>query len=422
MSQATQEDQKRLDDQKVERLRKLIGPVVGDMVEQALADVREGRSGGNGDAPKGGGSDISEIVRGEERRASGGKPSFKERLGRSVMALGAARGNLARAAQFAREKWGDDATAKALTAADEEGGGFLVQAETQDEVIELLRPMSAVRQLNPVMAPMDAGKLTLPKLTAGASGGYVGESSAQNADQPTFGSVELSACKYVGIVPISNDLIRRPTAGGSIEQMVQDDIAGAAGQDSDIAFIRGDGSGGEPVGLLNQAEANNRLDANATVNLDNVTVDLGRMIQTLGDANVRMIRPGWIMEWRTWRYLITVRDGNGNLVYKPEMDNGTLFGFPFAVTSQIPRNLDASGTSGDDETELYFADFADVVIGETTGILLDLFDNAAYNNSGGTVVSAVSRDESVVRIIVEHDLGLRHDESVVVLEEVTWGV
>lgn len=419
MPQATKEEQQKLDQDKLERLKAsgIVGALV-DMVDERMAESRE-ESGGNGN---GKGAGIREIVSASEGdKKDGGDPSFKERVKRSVMALSVCKGDPGKAARWAEDRFGSGPTAKALTAADEEGGGFLVQAETQDEVIELLRPMSAVRQLNPVMAPMDAGKLTLPKLTSGASGGYVGESSAQNADQPEFGSVELSAAKYVGIVPISNDLIRRPTAGGSIDQMVQDDIAGAAGQDSDIAFIRGDGSGGEPVGLLHQAQASNRLSANATVNLANVTNDIGLCIQTLGDADVRMIRPGWIMEWRTWRYLITVRDGNGNLVFKPEMDNGTLFGFPFAVTSQLPRNLDASGDGDDDETELYFADFADVVIGETTGILLDVFPAAAYNNSGGTVVSSVSRDESVVRIIVEHDIGLRHDESVVVLQEVSWG-
>lgn len=425
---ATKEDKKELDQEKVDRLKEIVGPVVADVVEEKLAAARE--SGGDengGGSGKAGGPDISDIVGGEDegKGVRGPAENYSQKLGRIVMALGANRGDPRRAAQFAKDRFGDPVTAKALTSADEQGGGVLVEAETQDEVIELLRPTSAVRQLDPVMAPMDAGTLRLPKITSGASGGYVGESSGQNADQQEFGMVSLEAKKYVGIVPVSNDLIRRQNIGTSVEQMIRDDIAGAASQDTDIEFIRGDGDGGTPQGLRNQATSGNLLSASthdpSTVTIDNTTDDLGRLIQALMDADVRMLRLGWIMEPRTWRWLITARDGNGNLVFKPEMDDGTLFGFPFQVTSQIPRNLDASGAGDGDETELYLADFADVVIGETTGILIDVFEGAAYQDSTGSVTAALSRDESVIRLVLENDLGLRHQESVAVLEEVVWG-
>lgn len=422
----TAEDKKELDEQKVERLREIVGPVVADVVEERLARLRENGGGdgpgieemlGNGDGDGAGGT------RSLPKGPFGPAEDYPSKLSRAVMSLAACGGDRGKAANFAAERLEDPITEKALLAADEESGGVLVQPETQDEVIELLRPASVVRQLEPVMAPMDAGTLRLPKITSGASGGYVGESSGQNASEQTFGSVELSANKYVGIVPLSNDLVRRQNIGTSVERMVRDDIRGAAGQDSDIEFIRGDGSGGTPVGLRNLAA--NLLAAETSdptaVTLDTVTTTLGRMLQTLMDADVRMIRVGWIMEPRTWRFLITQRDSNGNFAWRPEMRDGTLFGFPFRVTSQLPRNLDASGDGDGDETELYLADFADVVIGETTGMLIDVFEGAAYQDADGNVVSALSRDESVVRLVLEHDIGLRHDESVVVAENVVWG-
>jgi HK97 family phage major capsid protein len=146
-----------------------------------------------------------------------------------------------------------------------------------------------------------------------------------------------------------------------------------------------------------------------------VMSDLGSVIQRMGDDNVRFIRPGWIMEWRTWRYLWTLLDSNSNPVFKDEMNRGTLLGWPFRVTSQIPRNL-----GGGTESVLYAADFADVIIGESTQVLLDVSSEAAYHD-GSNVVAAFSLDQAVVRAIIEVDLGIRHEESIERITGLTWG-
>lgn len=335
------------------------------------------------------------------------------RAARVMRALAAGRGDPQRAASFARKAWDDDGEVlKALSAGESTGGGFLLSEEISAEVVELLKPASVVRSLNPVVVPMASGTLSIPKHTAGSSGGWIGENENVPATQPTFGQVRLTARKYAALVPVSNDLLRR--ASTSADTMVRDDLVADIASATDLAFIRGDGTAGQPKGLKDWAGAT--LTANATVNLTNVTDDLGSMLQTLMDNNVRMLRLGWIMEPRTWRYLAMVRDANGNFAFKPEMDRGTLFGFPFRVTTQIPRNLGAGS-----ETELYLADFADVVIGEATQVLIDASGDTAYHD-GSQVVSAFSLDQTVVRAIVEVDLAVRHAESVVVLSGVTWGV
>jgi len=248
-------------------------------------------------------------------------------------------------------------------------------------------------------------------MTSGSSGGWIGEGEAISLTQPEFGSIRLVAKKYASMVPISNDLLRR--ASRSVDMLVRDDLVDDIAQSTDLAMIRSDGTQGTPKGLKEFAST---ITANGTVTYDTVTSELGQCLQALGDANVRMRRPGWIIEWRTWRYLITLRDGNGNLIYKPEMDNGSLFGMPFRVTSQIPRNL-----GGGTETEVYFADFADVVLGEATSVLMDVSNTAAYQ-SGANIIASFSQDQTVIRAIVEMDLQVRHTESVVMIDTVKWGV
>lgn len=338
-------------------------------------------------------------------------------VSRALLALAATKGQPQAAAHFLQKKWGlsaDDVVVKTLAATDETAGGALLKDAVTDDIIELLTPMSAVRSLGPTTVPLDGGTLRMPKITAGATGGWLAENTNAPKTTVTFGQIVLSAKKYAALVPISNDLIRR--AGPKAEQAVRNALLRDVNMASDIAYIRANGADGQPIGLYHRAVSGNKFNANSTVNLANVTADLGTALQKMGDANVGFVRPGWIMEWRTWRYLITVRDGNGNLVFKDEMDKGTLFGLPFRRTSQIPRNL-GSG----DKTELYLADFADVVIGDATQVLIDASDSAAYHN-GSSVVAAFSQDQTVVRAIFETDIHTQYSESIVVVESVAWGV
>lgn len=341
-------------------------------------------------------------------------PQRVERATRVIMAIAAGKNDPQKAAAWYKAKWGEDAAYKALSSGTDTEGGFLIQEEFAAEVIELLRPASVVRSLNPIVVPLDAGTLNIPKHTTGSSGGWIGENANITATEPVFGQITLTAKKYASLVPISNDLLRRANLA-SVPQVVRDDLVGDIATATDIEFIRGDGMANKPTGLRNISGIQT-LAANGTVNLQNVTDDLGKSIQGLLDSNVRMLRPGWMFAPRTWRWLFTIRDGNGNQVFRDEMARGTLFGFPFRITTQIPTNL---GT-GTDESEVYLVDFADVVIGEATSILISSSDQAAYHD-GTNVVAAFSLDQTVIRALVEVDINLRHAASVHVLTAVTWG-
>jgi HK97 family phage major capsid protein len=357
---------------------------------------------------------LTSIDKGFEKQ----KPQDKGLLiGRVMRALAACRMDPARAAVYAREKWGDERVSKALSSSEGSAGGFLLREEVGD-LIELLRPASVVRSLGPVIVPMEGGTIRMPKHTAGASGGWIGENANIPMTEPGFGSVALHAKKYASLVPVSNDLLRR--ASPQADMLVRDDLVADIATSTDLGFIRGAGTDAMPKGLRYQAAAAgvNVRAGNGNATLAEITGDLVGMIQRMGDSNVRMIRMGWLMEWRTWARLMSIRDGNGNLTFAPEMRGGTLWGYPFRVTSSIPRGLTGGG-GGSNETEFYLVDFADVMVGETTGILIDTSGEAAYHN-GTTVIAAFSQDQTVIRAIVEVDLAVRHPESVQVLVGVDW--
>ena len=93
-----------------------------------------------------------------------------------------------------------------------------------------------------------------------------------------------------------------------------------------------------------------------------------------------------------------------------------LKGYPIQHTTTIPTNLGA----GTNESEIYFADWNDVVIGEQENMKVDFSHEATYKDSGGNLVSAFSRNQSVVRVVAEHDIGFRHLEGLVLGTAVTW--
>lgn len=336
---------------------------------------------------------------------------------RQLRALAHSGADQDRALSWVKRNWPDDtAIYKALEAGSATAGGFLIAPEFSIDIIELLRPMVVIRRMGPMVVPMTQGTLTIPKITAGSTASYIGESQNAPKTQPVFGNIVLTYKKLSALVPISNDLLRQSGASGtSADTIVRNDVVRAMAQREDAAFIRDDGTAATPRGLRHWAPAANVLVVTGTDTLPDIIDNLGRMIQTLKDANVPMTRPGWMFAPRTERRLMTIQNAIGAYVFRDEMLGGKLWGIPYATTTQIPTNLST------DQSEVYLVDFDDVVIGESTSLIVAVSTEAAYDDNG-TLRSAFSLDQTVMRVIAEHDFAVRRDVAVVVLTAVRWGV
>jgi len=318
-----------------------------------------------------------------------------------------------RAPRIAREHFGNDRLACAMEAGSFAGGGFLVPETYVPDLIEYLRPASVIRRMGVAVPPLVNGSLTLPKVTGGASASYIGESENIPTSNLTGGQVKFTAKKLVAMVPMSNDLLR--WSNPSADAIVRNDLVRAMAQAEDAAFIRNQGTGNAPKGLRYWADAARVLTMTATPDLAKVTNDLGRLKLAVENTDLALFAPYWLMAPRTRQYLEDLRDSNGNLAF-PEIARGELRGYPFLTTTQIPTNL---GTGGN-ESEVYFVESSELIIAEDSRIMLEASNVAAYHN-GTSVVAAFSLDQTVVRVIAQHDFGPRHTEAIAVLTGVTWG-
>ena len=350
-----------------------------------------------------------------------GYPKKGLKAARFARAVIAGRGSPDAAIKFAKDTLKDDVIVKALQESDFESGGALIPEQMAAEFIALLREESTVLALNPNIAPMPGGNLTLRKATAGATAYWVGESEVITASQQSTGQVTLTSHTIAVLVPVTNKLLRHSDAVGfDSDALILDDMMGATIEEVDTTLLRSPGSNARPKGLLYHVAASNKFaitHAAAAATLEEITADLATVQRLVEEAKIRVRRPGWIFAPRTKWHLYTIRDGNGNYAFKDEIGRGELFGSPFKSTSLVPRNL--GGTS--DESEVYFADFARLIIGREGGMRTDTFDGGAYSVSG-SVVSGISQDETVMRLMMEIDQQVRYDGyEIGVLTEVDWG-
>ena len=322
--------------------------------------------------------------------------------------------------------WGYNMEAAAFLASQEKAmgqnlltdGGALVPVEYSTEIIQLLRNKVCVRVLGARTLPMGAS-IEIPEQTQSASAFYVGENAPVTPSEPKTGGMRLTEKKLMGLVPVSNDLIRN--ASIDAEAFVRDDLVQVLRLREDYQAIFGAGGEHSPRGILSLVDAAHLYDAVAVApkapTLAEVKLELAKAKGKLKTANIPMERLGWIMSPRTEQWLYSVTDGNGNSVFQAALDAGTLHGFPVIVTNQIPENLD--GTT--DASRLIFGDFAQFLIGESLGMEVEMFPNATYDSTGGgVIVSGISSDQSVIRAIAKHDFGMRYRKAFVVVR-LRWG-
>jgi HK97 family phage major capsid protein len=327
--------------------------------------------------------------------------------------MAAGENDLALAEKFAANEIGDSEVAMAISTATNSGGA-LVPEKVANDIIELLRPKSVVRSLGAQTVPLVNGNLTMPRLASGANSSYKGENAPHNAESATIDDVKLSAKTQMSIVPMSNELIGK--AGFRVESIFLNDMINAISNRQDKAFLRDDGTNDTPTGFKATAVAGGRVVAwSGTADLATIDAYLDTLILGLMQSDSNMITCGWALSPRSFMKLQGLRDGNGNKVY-PEMATGFLKGWPIKHTTNIPVNLGVSTK----ETEIYFADWNDVIIGETDVYTIDFSREATYNDSSGTLVSAYSRNQSVLRVVTGNDIGFRHLEGLQLGTAVTW--
>jgi HK97 family phage major capsid protein len=262
------------------------------------------------------------------------------------------------------------------------GGATIGDNFVASELIEYLRAKAAVRRAGAREIPLVNGSATLPKVTSGANTYWGAEGTDITPSELTTGDVKLVEKKLTALTPVSNDLLKNSNL--QVDRMIRDDLGRAAANAEDFAFLKGDGTAGKPKGIYYWVGSAGRGNSAGT-SLANSRTDIATALNRLGNANAPMERRAWFMHSRSLNYAgWTLVDANGNFAY-PSLQNpagGSLAGAPVFPDNNIQITL-GGGTA----SEIYYAEMSECFIGDSGNLELELFANATYVDSGGTMRS-----------------------------------
>jgi len=352
-------------------------------------------------------------------------------------------GNLRNARAESIEIYGENhPVTRALITSSGGSGGFIVPPDYMNEIIELLRPESVVRDAGPRVIPMPRGTMTLPGQASAASASYGGETKSIGSSQQTLNQIVASYKKLTALVPVSNDMMRY--ADPAVDAFVRDDLVQVIGLREDLAFILGDGTQDTPRGYLSFANGyatsiaggvagnfsisansvagsgGNYLTSTAMYTLATVGIELGGAVNKLDTANVKSRKRTWFMHPRSKNYLYNVQNSLGVYVYRDEMNQGKLLGYPFRTTTQIGTNYHNADSSQTDCSFVFLVEMTEDMILDSMSLELAVSREGTYVDGNGVTQSAFQNDQTLIRAIAEHDHQMRHDAAIAVIQFVRW--
>jgi HK97 family phage major capsid protein len=332
-----------------------------------------------------------------------------QQAGNHIRALALAKGNLRDAAEIVERRFKDRATAEFIRAGLTEGNptasGNLVETQYADDIIPILYAQAVVRAMGATVLPMPGGNLTIHRLSGGSTATYTGEVTDIPATNPTTDTVQLSAKKLTALVPISNELLADTT--GRVNRLVVDNLGRQLSLKEDIQFLRGTGSATAPNSILGLIPGGQVYDLAPAGSLAAALQTLRAAIRR---SSAPMTQVGWVMNADAESLFYNKLSSTGQYVYRDEMNQGKLLGFPYMVANQLPSNIAvASGplSGKTDVTEIYFGAWDQAIIADTFEPRIENSTEASYWN-GSAYVSAFSTDQTLIRAIARHDFNLQH--------------
>lgn len=300
---------------------------------------------------------------------------------------------------------------KAMGINPETSGGYLVPVEQSNQVIELLRNKSLFMKPDGEQAdgaglitevPLNRDTLTIPRETGAPTAYWIGENSTIQASDAAVGQIQLIAHKLACRVILANELLQ--DASVDVDNMIRKSMSKSMALEVDRAILYGTGIAGEPRGVYN-SDLSYKTDLNGAPTYST----LQTLPATLELNNVELDESArWLLHPRDKWGFRNLQDGSGQFVFSQnalaaaiEGIPSQLFGYGWLASNTVAR----AGTAPNDETDIFFGKWSDVILGMRKTIEIVASDVAG---------TSFETDQTWIRAILRVDVALRHPESVAV--------
>jgi HK97 family phage major capsid protein len=290
---------------------------------------------------------------------------------------------------------------KTLTASVPADGGFTVPIAFSPDYIKALYANTILEKLGVRKVPMPNGNLSIPKMTAKASAYWIGEAEKITPSQAQFGEVNLKAKKLASLTPISNDLLRYNAVG--IDGWIADDLMRNAKVELDDAFLNGAGTSHTPLGLKNVTGVQTWTPASGTAL--GLKTPSG-MLALLKSKNIPMENVKWLLNPMGESWLEDLAFSSGPFAF-PSLDEGKLKGYEVIESATV--GYDSTNSKAD----FWVGDWSQFLWGVGYDISVEMSREGTFSDGNGNNISAFQNDLTLVRLITEHDFGVKHPEAFV---------
>lgn len=302
---------------------------------------------------------------------------------RYAISLAAAKGNTMVAAEIAKSRFGKDtpeveqvlrAAVAAGTTTDTTWASPLAYYNNMAaEFIDLLRPETFMGRMTGFRnVPFN---VRMPRQTAGASAGWVGEGAPKPVSSLAFDSFTIPHTKVAVIVAITEELARlsSPSAEATVRQDLVSTIAQYLDQqmvDPTVAAV----ADVSPAAITNGAQSADSTGSTVAA----VTSDLNDAMTYLAVNNIAQRNRYWLLHPRTANYLLTLRTSQDVYAFRDEMTQGRLLGIPFLTSANMPL-LDQTSPSTPSSLETYIVlvEASEIFLADDGQVTLDVSREAS---------------------------------------------
>jgi HK97 family phage major capsid protein/HK97 family phage prohead protease len=297
---------------------------------------------------------------------------------RYVMALGRARGSLVGAVEIAKQ-WKDStpevemhlrAAMAAGTTTDSTWASPLVPLNTlASEFIELLRPATILGRINGLRRiPFN---VKVPRQTAGASAGWVGEGAMKPVSSLAFDTITFGWYKVAAIVAITDELLR--FSSPSAEDVIRADLVKTVAQFIDLEFIdpsKAASAGSSPASITYGVTPVTASGTTASA----FRADIISLMKSFAQNYIPLSSGVWIMSMQQALAISMMLNELGQQLY-PSItpQGGTLMGMPVITSENVPT----VGNSPADGSRIILVDASQILLADDGGVTVDMSNEAS---------------------------------------------
>ena len=277
-------------------------------------------------------------------------------------------------------------------------GGNLVATELRTgSFIDLLRAKAMVTRMGATVISGLVGNVEIPRQTGASTTYWLAENGAPTESNATFDKVSLKPKTIGALSSISRNLLLQSSM--NVEAFVRNELAVSLALGIDLAALCGTGTNNQPTGIANVSGI---CTVEGGTNGGSLTFDkLIDMETQVATANADVTNMYYLCNAATIGFLKKIKNTTGDYIWKPITEAvrngfpGEVNGYAVGRSNQVRSGLE-KGTSKNCH-EIYFGNWADLLIGEWGFLEIDVNRYGNAWKSGGVEIRALQTIDIAVR-------------------------